>query len=711
MTDPLKQHQKDESREQHPVTLPPTLFLSRKLLFNREASWLEFNRRVLEEALDKSQPLLERVKFMSIFSTNLDEFFMIRVSGLKEQVDEGVTDLSLDGLTPAAQLKLINERLRPMLAEQVRYFKEELLSELSSQNIVISPYRALSDRERRMLNAYFMENVFPVLTPQAVDPSHPFPYISNLSLNLGVMIEPNGDSNSSASTSAPRFARVKVPPLVPRLVPVGDESSVEFILLEELIAAHVEVLFPGMRASELHAFRVTRDADIEIREDEANDLLQAIERELRKRRFGTAVRLEVAASMPGEMVRYLASSLRLNADDVYTIDGPLNMPGLMALYNLDKPALKDKPLIAAMPPAFRTDESIFDVIRRQDVFVHHPYNSFSSVVDFINSAANDPAVQAIKMTLYRTGRDSPVVQALMKASEKGKQVAVLVELKARFDEESNIEWARRLEREGVHVVYGLIGLKTHCKLALVVRREADSLRRYVHIGTGNYNPATARIYTDIGLFTADEQIGADASELFNYLTGFSKQTEYRRLLVAPVNLRERVTALIEREMEHQRNGRPARIIAKINSLTDTKLIRTLYEASQNGVPIDLLVRGVCTLRPGVPGLSDTITVTSIVGRFLEHSRIFYFLSGGEEDIYIGSADWMQRNLDRRVELLAPIIDPKLRKHIKEDLLDLCLRDNVKARRLQPDGSYERVGASEGEERVDSQTHFIKRDSA
>ena len=706
MTEPLKKNQKDENSEEHQVTLPPTLFLSRRLLFNREASWLEFNQRVLEEALDKSQPLLERVKFMSIFSTNLDEFFMIRVSGLKEQVDEGVTDLSLDGLTPAAQLKLINERLRPMLAEQVRCFKEELLSELSSHGIVITSYRALSDRERRTLSTYFIENVFPVLTPQAVDPSHPFPYISNLSLNLGVMIEPNGDSNSSASTSAPRFARVKVPPLVPRLVPVGNESSVEFFLLEELIAANVEVLFPGMRASELHAFRVTRDADIEIREDEANDLLQAVERELRKRRFGTAVRLEVAASMPGEMVRYLASSLKLNADDVYTIDGPLNMPDLMALYNLDKPALKDKPLVAPVTSALRTDESIFDVIKRQDVLVHHPYNSFSSVVDFINSAANDPAVLAIKMTLYRTGRDSPVVQALMKASEKGKQVAVLVELKARFDEESNIEWARRLERAGVHVVYGLIGLKTHCKLALVVRREADSLRRYVHIGTGNYNPTTARIYTDLGLFTADQQIGADASELFNYLTGFSKQTEYRRLLVAPVNLRERTTALIEREIEHKKNGRPARIVAKINSLTDTKLIRTLYEASQEGVPIDLLVRGVCTLRAGVPGLSDTIMVASIVGRFLEHSRVFYFLNGGEEDIYIGSADWMQRNLDRRVELVAPILDPKLRKHLKEDVLDVYLRDNMKARRLLPDGSYERVRVSEGDKPVDSQNALI-----
>jgi polyphosphate kinase len=702
--DSLKQN-KGEGAE-HAVTLPPTLFLSRKLLFNREASWLEFNRRVLEEALDKSQPLLERVKFLSIFSTNLDEFFMIRVSGLKQQIEEGVTELSLDGLTPVAQLKLINETLRPMLSEQVRCLKEELLTELESKDIVISPYRTLSDRERRALNTYFIDNVFPVLTPQAVDPSHPFPYISNLSLNLGVMIEPNGNPSEVVNTLSARFARVKVPAIVQRLVPVGDESSTEFVLLEELIAANIDALFPGMRAAELHTFRVTRDADIEIREDEANDLLQAVERELRKRRFGTAVRLEVAASMPGEMVRYLASSLKLAAEDVYSIDGPLHIPDLMALYKLDRPELKDKPYVASAPAAFRTNESVFDVIKRQDVLVHHPYNSFASVLDFINSAATDPDVQAIKMTLYRPGPDSPVVRALMHAVEKGKQVAVLVELKARFDEESNIEWARRLERVGVHVVYGIIGLKTHCKLALVVRREAGTLRRYLHVGTGNYNPTTARIYTDIGLFTADPDFGADASELFNYLTGFSHQTHYRGLLVAPVNLRERVTSLIEREIEHQKKGKPARIAAKVNSLTDTKLIRTLYEASQAGVKIDLVVRGVCTLRPGVPGLSETITVTSIVGRFLEHSRILYFLNGGEEEVYIGSADWMQRNLDRRVELLAPISDARLRAHLKTEVLDVCLKDNVKARRLLVDGTYERVRASKGEEAVDSQTYFI-----
>jgi polyphosphate kinase len=694
------------------ITLPQTLFLQTQLLFNRELSWLEFNRRVLEEALDHAHPLLERLKFLSIFSTNLDEFFMIRVSGLKEQIDEGVTDLSPDGLTPSAQLKQISERLRPMLAEHARCLKEEILPELANEGIVITPYRTLSDKERRGLDQYFIDNVYPVLTPQAVDPSHPFPYISNLSLNLGVMIAPMPD-RTKASTSAmpqPRFARVKVPPIVPRLVPVGDSGTV-FTLLEELISANVHTLFPGMQPGEPHTFRVIRDADIEIREDEANDLLRMMEMELRKRRFGTAVRLEVSSTMPGEMVRYLAGSLHLTVDDVYTIDGPINVPDLMSLYKLDRPALKDRPYIASVPDSLRSNELIFDVIKRHDVLVHHPYNSFSTAVDFINVAAVDPDVLAIKMTLYRTGSDSPIVRALIDATERGKQVAVLVELKARFDEENNIEWARRLERAGVHVVYGLIGLKTHSKLALVVRREGSHLTRYVHIGTGNYNPATARIYTDFGIFTANEEIGADATDLFNYLTGFSRQTQYRRLLVAPVNLRERTIQLIEREIEHRKAGRPARIIVKINSLTDTKMIRALYEASQEGVPIDLIVRGICSLRPGVEGLSDNIRVISIVGRFLEHSRVYYFANGGEEDIYIGSADWMLRNLDRRVELITPVEAAELKKHLKEDVLDIYLRDNVKARRLLPDGTYERVRPLEGDELVDAQARLMSFHSA
>ncbi|MEW6130245.1 MAG: polyphosphate kinase 1 [Acidobacteriota bacterium] len=689
------------------VALPKTLFLNNQLLLNRELNWLEFNYRVLEEALDRSQPLLERLKFLSIFSTNLDEFFMIRVSGLKQQIESKVTELSPDGMMPAAQLKGVTQRLRPMVQDQMRCLTSEILPALAAEGLIITPYRALSEKQKRDLKDYFLENVFPVLTPQAVDPSHRFPYISNLSLNIGMMVDQSQDNSSTRLSTTPSFIRVKVPPIVPRLIPVG-ESGTEFILLEELIAANTDALFPGVTVGECFTFRVTRDADIEIREDEAGDLLQTMERELRKRRFGHGVRLEVSSTMPGEMVRYLASSIGLTADDVYTIDGPLNVPDLMALYDLGRSTLKDRPYIAPIAPEFKTGESMFDVIRRQDVLVHHPYQSFSSVVDFIRQAAADPDVLAIKMTLYRTGTRSPIVQALMEASEGGKQVAVLVELKARFDEENNIEWARRLERSGVHVVYGVLGLKTHCKVALVVRRESGSLIRYIHIGTGNYNPATAKIYTDLGLFTTNPLIGADVTDLFNFLTGFSRQTEYRKLLVAPVNLREKMTALIEREIEHHKAGLPAHIIAKINSLTDTKIIRSLYEASQAGVPIDLIVRGVCMLRPGVPGLSSTIEVHSIVGRFLEHSRIYYFANGGAGDFYLGSADWMLRNLDRRVEVITPIEDANLQKQLKR-ILDICLKDNVKARRLLVDGKYERVRPMTGEARVDAQAYFMNPD--
>lgn len=697
MSDPLKQ-----PKPLRPVTLPPTLFLQRSLLFNRELSWLEFNRRVLEEALDPGVPLLERVKFTSIFSTNLDEFFMIRVSGLKQQIDARVTELSPDGMTPGLQLKEIAERLRPLVARQTRSLTEELIPLLAENGILITPYRALSDRERRSLNEYFLDNVFPVLTPLAVDPSHPFPYISNLSLNLGVFVGPEGSQPDLSQEG--RFARIKVPPIVPRLVSVGDSGS-EFILLEELIAANIGSLFPGMRTGDCHPFRVTRDADIEIEEDEAGDLLRMIEEQLRKRRFGSCVRLEVGAGMPGEMVRYLASSLGLTENDVYACEGPLAVSDFAVVCNLDRPELKYRPMIPVVSQALRMDESVFDVLKRQDVLLHHPYDSFSCVLDFLNAAVKDPDVLAIKMTLYRTGQQSPVVQALAEATERGKQVAALVELKARFDEENNIGWARRLERAGVHVVYGLLGLKTHCKLMLVIRREEASLRRYVHIGTGNYNPVTARLYTDLGLLTASEQIGADATDLFNYLTGFSRQTHYRRLLVSPLNLRERMTALIEREIAHRREGRPAGIVVKVNSLTDTKIIRSLYEASQAGVPIDLIVRGICTLKPGMSGLSDTIRVVSIVGRFLEHSRIFYFANGGDEDVYIGSTDWMLRNLDRRVELVTPIEDPRLKRHLKNEILDLYLRDNVNARRLQPDGSYKAVAPLQGESECDSQALF------
>jgi polyphosphate kinase len=693
------------------VELPDTLLYNKDLLINRELSWLEFNRRVLEEALDDTHALLERLKFLAIFSTNLDEFFMIRVSGLKEEMTEDVVEESPDGMTPAEQLKEISQRLRPMLADQMRCLREEILPRLEEQGIQIVAYQSLTDSERHRLSLYFMRNIFPVLTPLAVDPSHPFPYISNLSLNLGLMVEPGEASErkgpSAAKTEA-RFARIKVPPSVPRLVPV-DEKRTRFTFLDEIIAANAAFLFPGMHTSEAHIYRVTRDADIEIMEDEASDLLRQMEQQLRKRRFGAAVRLEVSSSMPAEMVSYIQSTLSLTPDDVFVIDGPLNIPDMMNLYGLERPELKDKPLQPSLPPAITPRKSIFDVIRQQDVLMHHPYTSYSAVTDFITTAARDPDVLAIKMCLYRTGQHSPIVQALMEASESGKQVAVLVELKARFDEENNIGWARRLEKAGVHVVYGMVGLKTHCKVALIVRREDQVLRRYIHLATGNYNPTTSRIYTDLGLFTVDEEIGADVTDLFNYLTGYSCQAVYRRLMVAPVNLRESMTALIERETRHCREGRPARIVVKINSLTDLKLIRSLYEASQSGVQIDLIVRGVCALRPGVPGLSDTITVRSIVGRFLEHSRIFYFTNGGNPEVYIGSADWMHRNLDRRVEVATPISDPKLKKYIKDEILDCYLSDNVKARRLMPDGSYERILPEPGETPFDAQSNFNTRE--
>jgi polyphosphate kinase len=693
----------DQHRSTTEQTVLPPVLQGTDFLFNRELSLLEFHRRVLEEALDDSQPLLERLKFISIFSTNVDEFFMIRVSGLKEAVDEDPTGLSPDGLTPAEQLKLIRERLVPMLDEQMRCLREDILSRLKSEGIEIAPYDSLTEAERETLDAYYTEDVFPMLTPLAVDPSHPFPYISSLSLNLGWMVEPL-PTQSLAGSLAPRFVRIKVPPLVPRLVKV-DAAGSKFVLLEELIAANAHSMFSRMKVGTAHFFRITRDADIEVREDKAADLLQAIEQTLRKRRFGTAVRLEVSKSMPQRMVHYLTSQLDLTPEDVYVVDGPLNVHQLMELYKLKRPDLKDRPLRIGVPQLLKNRNSIFEVIKQQDTLLHHPYISYSTVVDFIKRAAQDPAVLAIKMCLYRTGADSPIPKALIDACESGKQVTAIVEIKARFDEEPNIEWAKRLEEAGVHVVYGLVGLKTHCKVTLVVRREEDDLRRYVHIATGNYNPVTSNFYTDLGLLTANEEICADASDLFNVLTGFSRQKQYRQLMVAPVNLRQRMIELIGRETGHARAGRPARIIVKINRLADVELIRALYEASQAGVPIDLIVRGICMLRPNIPGLSETINVRSIVGRLLEHSRVFYFANGGEEEIYTGSSDWMPRNFDRRVEVVAPVYDPKLKGYLKEVVLAAYLRDNTKARRLLPDGSYERIQTAAGEERFDSQLHF------
>jgi len=638
------------------------------LLINRELSWLEFNRRVLEEGLDRRHPLLERLKFLSIFSSNLDEFFMVRVSGLQEALDAGVTELSPDGMTAADQLKEIRTRLQPILETQTRCVNQDVIPALAEHEIKIHPYEELSRREKKVANDYFLNNVFPILTPQAVDPGHPFPYISNLSLNLAVMVAPQQRKSAGVpkTPGKARFARIKLPPKVPRLIPV-DDSGTNFTYLGSLIAANIGTLFPNMKTQRPYLFRVTRDADHEIKEDEASDLLRAMQQHVRRMRFGDAVRLEVAANMPAEMVSYLTEALELTKSDVYTVDGPLNLPDLMQLYELELPELKDRPLQLAMPAALRDGAHLFDSIKRADIILHHPYTAYGSVINFINAAASDPDVVAIKICLYRTGKNSPIVKALIDAADGGKQVTALVELKARFDEESNIEWARRLEQAGVHVVYGMMGLKTHCKLTLVVRREGKRLQRYVHLATGNYNPTTSRIYTDLGILTADETIAKDATNLFNSLTGFSQFTDYDSLLVAPVNLRKRIIKLIQRETAHAKAGRPGRIIAKVNSLTDVAIVKALYNASQAGVSIDLIVRGICMLRPGLDPISNNIRVRSIVGRFLEHSRILYFGNNGKEEVYIGSADWMYRNLSRRVEVVVPIKDAKLKQYLKSVL--------------------------------------------
>lgn len=688
--------------------LEPSTRSAAELFINREASLLEFHRRVLDEAFDTSNPLLERLKFLSIFSSNLDEFFMIRVSGLKDELEDDFNDVSLDGLTPAQQLQMIRERVLPMVTAQQRCLTEDIIPQLRTEGIVVTSYHALESQEQKVLDKYFQEKVFPVLTPLAVDPTHPFPFISPQSLNIGLVVQaPDQPSPADPPKfqNEPRFVRIKVPSVVPRLVPVDDQLTT-FVLVEELIQANINTLFPAMDPGPSFCFRVTRDADVEIREEEADDLLRVLQREIRQRRFGSPVRLEVSADMPENLINYLKDSLNLVSDDVYALEGPLGIQDFMAFCDFDRPDLKDQPFTPAVPPRLRSGRALFDVIKERDLLVHHPYDSYDGVTDFINEAVEDPDVVAIKMCLYRTGPDSPIPPALIRASEQGKQVTALIELKARFDEEHNIEWARKLEQAGVHVVYGIIGLKTHGKLTLVVRREGDSLTRYAHIASGNYNPTTSCTYTDVGLFTADEQIGADATELFNYLTGYSRQADYRRLLVAPVTLRDQITALVDREIEHQKAGRPARIVAKFNRLADKQMVMKLYEASQAGVKIELIIRGICMLRPGVPGLSETITVRSVVGRFLEHSRIFYFANGGKDEIFIGSADLMARNLKHRIEVVAPVRHPSIKHYLKDVVLDAYLRDNVKARELQADGSYRQITTAPDEKRFNSQDFFI-----
>ncbi len=640
------------------------------LFLNREQSWLAFNERVFGEAHDPSHPLLERVKFLSIGHSNLDEFYMVRVSGFQQQAATGMTDVSPDGKTSQQALTLIRAGARPMLADAAAYFQTTLLPEMTSAGLCVCDYAELSRTQKRSLREYFQREVFPVLTPLALGPGHPFPHISNLSLNLAVVVRD--------PQLGEKFARMKVPGVLPRFVPVppdgnGDGSPC-FVWLEQVLAANLDTLFTGLHVVESHPFRVTRDADLEIREDEASDLLQTVEQSLQQRHFGDVCRLEVSAAMPARLRDLLTANLLVDPADVYAIDGPLGLSDLMELYKLDRPDLKDPPLVPAQAPELADpDTSILDVIGQQDLLLHHPYDAFAPVLDFVATSSNDPGVLAIKQTLYRVGGNSPIVKSLAEARDDDTQVAVLVELKARFDEENNIEWARALETAGVHVVYGLVGLKTHCKVALIVRKERDgTLRRYVHLGTGNYNPFTARIYTDLSFLTARPDIGADVSELFNLLTGYSRQRRYRKLLVAPVNMRSRLMEMIAREAAHARRGRPARLILKTNTLSDEILIRALYAAAQAGVRIDLIVRGVCCLRPGVPGLSENIRVVSIVGRFLEHSRIYYFHNAGRPQIYLGSADLMRRNLDRRVEVLFPLENTALKKQVRDGILEVYL---------------------------------------
>jgi len=671
---------------------------------NRELSWLEFNRRVLHETLDSRTPLLERVKFAAIFASNLDEFFMVRVAVLKHQVEAQVSELTPDGRTPQQQLDEISQHLHPMVTQLQQCLQKELVPQLAAEGIYILKYSELNKDQRLYLQRYFEDQIFPVLTPLVVDPAHPFPVMSNLSLNLAVVIQ-------DPETEERYFARVKVPDgLLPRFVELPKElrpqnghlSVWAGVFLEDVVAHNLEALFPGMSIQEYHIFRVTRDADLSVREDEADDLLLAIQQELRKRRFGgSVVRLQILTSMSDFVRQTLIRGMKLTEKDVYEMPGAMGLKDLMSFMSLPLPHLKDPVWTAGIPKRLqgleefndedssldKKENDIFSIIQQKDLLVHHPYESFTaSVEQFITYAAHDPGVLAIKMTLYRTSGNSPIVRGLIAAAENGKQVVALVELKARFDEESNINWARELEDAGVHVVYGVVGLKTHTKIVLVVRQDGDRIQRYVHIGTGNYNSKTARLYTDLGLFSTRDALGADLTDLFNYLTGFSKQKSYRKLLVAPVTLRDRIVALIQREINHALDGVPGRIIAKMNSLVDPQIIQKLYEASQAGVQIDLIVRGICCLRPGIQGISDNIRVISIVGRYLEHSRIFWFHNNGQDEVFIGSADWMPRNLDRRVEAVTPVEDPDLIQTLKT-ILDILLADNRQAWELQSDGSY------------------------
>ena len=691
-------------------------FRDYSLYNNRELSMLDFQYRVFEEAQDEANPLLERLKFLSIVGSNLDEFYMVRIGGLKKQVASGVTDLSIDGQTPTELLLAVREGAHSLMQEAHQYLLSTLIPELASVGIHILSYSQLTDRQKKEATDKYRETIFPVLTPLAVDPSHPFPHISNLSLNMAVTVvdELGGE----------RFARVKVPRPIDRLMSIKSDPTTtqvngsprkvySFVWIEEVIAANLQSLFPRMEVEAVYPFRITRNADMTIQELEADDLLETMEQGVRQRRLGSVLRLSVNANMPNQVLRLLTENIGAEEEDVVVIKGPLGLESLMDAANgIDRFDLKDPPFRPFTPLRLKPetrDGDFFKAVRSQNHLVHHPYDSFAPVIEFLEAAASDPNVLAIKMTLYRVGTKSPIVNALMKARENGKQVAVLVELKARFDEASNIGWARMLEREGVHVIYGLIGLKTHSKVALVIRKEGGYIRRYVHLSTGNYNSITAHIYEDLGFFTADPEIGADASDLFNFLTGYSEKRDYHKLLVAPINLRKRFTELIEREIEHQKAGREAHLILKTNALVDEKMIHLLYRASQSGLQIDLLVRGICCLRPGVPGISENIRVISVVSRFLEHSRIYYFTNGGDEEIYLGSADLMPRNLNRRVEVLFPIQNSQHLRYLRDTVLESYLRDSIKARYLASNGTYKRPEPLEGNLSVQERLLSVRTD--
>ncbi|MDQ2774550.1 MAG: polyphosphate kinase 1 [Acidobacteriota bacterium] len=691
-------------RAPQPRTIPVAPRLDQPDLYlNPHLSLLEFQRRVLEEAQNPHAPLLERVKFVSILGSNIDEFFMVRVAGLWQQIETRTTEISMDGRSPGEQLELIRHEVTNLVREIYKLWNEDLMPALHEAGIHIVDLAEATTQQRAAIDDYFRRIVYPVLTPLAVDQGRPFPHISNLSLNVAAVVS-NGDE-------VERFARIKVPDSLPQLVPVPAAlGELAFIWLEQVIVANIGTLFPEMEILGTDLFHVTRDAELAIQELETDDLLESVQEAVWRRRFRDAVRLQINSGMSQKLVDVLTSNLELDQNDVYRIDGPIDLSRVRALLNIDRTALKDKPFTPSTPACFvaASGPEIFSAIQQSDILLHHPFESFQPVVDLLRVAAEDPEVLAIKMTLYRVGRNSPIVEALLDAGQNGKQVAVLLELKARFDEESNIEWAQKLEREGVHVVYGLPGVKVHAKMAMVIRREGDFIRRYVHLGTGNYNPATARLYTDLGLFTADEEIGADVSDLFNYLTGYSAKKAYRKLLVAPHSLRTGLERLIRAEIERHRKHGDGHLIFKMNALEDAGMIRILYEASQAGVKIDLIVRGVCSLRPGLPGISDTIQVRSIIGRFLEHSRIFYFHNGGDELVYVGSADLMPRNLNRRVEVLFPIEDKRLIRRLRDRILSKYLEDDVGARIMNADGTYVKPKREAGKRPLSSQAWFLKR---